>query len=178
MWYLLKIKNKVLIFTYLGSRNREVGDIIPARVEQSATYNGDETNYGAELAIDMNMETKSIAVAGSDGKIWIKLYLGEVHCIQQVKRNVKFDTNYGGTQTYRYTWICTEENCDNCEGPVDYCKFFTLTVNTEGTATSNLPSVTDCKYGDTVKVEIDSGNSNDLSVSEIWIIGKQGRVRR
>ena len=132
--------------------------------KKSATKDNDVVKHGSGLAIDMDLETKSIAVAGSDGKIWIKINLDQVHCIQQVIRKY---------HSYTYTWTCTKENCDICESTVNFCNFFTLTVNTEATATSNLPSVSDCKYGDTVKLEIDSEKYNDLNVNEIWIIGKR-----
>ena len=137
-------------------------------MEQSATKDNDDVNYGTGLAIDMNMGTSSHAVADPDNKVWIKIHLDQVNCIQQVIRKYN---------VYTYTWTCTVDDCANCLGYSDYCHDFTLTVKTEKTATSNLPSVSDCKYGDTVKLVT---TNNKLIVDEIWIIGKQvqGRVPR
>ena len=67
----------------------------------------------------------------------------------------------------RQTWNCTETDCDICEGK--YCDKYTLTVSTEG-AVSDLSSVSDCRYGDTVKLEKKDGST--LSVMEMVVIGK------
>ena len=153
----------------LGTRQRTAGEIIPVSVEQSATQDNDDVKHGAERAIDMNFDTSSHAVADPDGKVWIKINLDQVHCIQQVIRKY---------YSYTYTWTCLVDDCGNCVSNNVHCNAFTLTVTTEKPATPNLPSVTDCKYGDTVKLDIDANRYHKLGVKEIWIIGKQGRVRR
>ena len=82
----------------------------------------------------------------------------QVHCVQ-------FVTNIDAERT----WRCTKNDCSNCEGTG--CSDFTLTVSTEG-AVSDLSPVSDCKYGDTVKLEkIDGGIFHLL---EIAIVAKQG----
>ena len=136
--------------------------MIPVSVEQSATKDDNETKHSAELAIDTNMDTSSYAVAGSDSKIWIKLHLGQVHCIQQVKRAGHFVN----------TWICTKYDCNNCAG--NFCSYLPLTVSTEGTLPPNLPDHADCRYGDTVKLEMTYSDYGKLTVEELWVIGKQG----
>ena len=139
-------------------------------MEQSASKDDNEAKYGAGLAIDMDLETTAIAKAGSDGKVWIKVKFSEVHCIHQVARYVKYTSAY-----YTYIWTCTGDHCEECGGKIGMsCNVFTLTVSTEETATSNPPSVSDCKYGDTVKLEI---KSKHLIASELWIVEKQGTVR-
>ena len=65
------------------------------------------------------------------------------------------------------------DNCNNCEG--DYCNHYTLTVSTEG-AVSDLSPVSDCRYGDTVKLEKVDGGSFD--VREIAVVGKQGKPKK
>ena len=57
----------------------------------------------------------------------------------------------------------------------DYCSYFTLTVSTEGAVSdlSDLSPVSDCRYGDTVKLE-------GVSVAKFWVpeiavIGKEGK---
>ncbi|KAL5252322.1 hypothetical protein ACHWQZ_G015180 [Mnemiopsis leidyi] len=146
-------------------RDREGGEITPVNVEQSATKDNDEANYGAGRAIDMDLGTSSHAVAASDGEVWFKANLAQVHCIQQVTRYVNF-TNSLTTDT----WNCSEADCSKCLG--DGCALQTLTVSIEKTATSYHPSVSDCRFGDTVKFGTSDGT---LAVKELWIIGKQGR---
>ena len=148
---------------HLGQRDREAGEIIPASVEQSATYNRDDTKYGAGRAIDMDLVTRSIANAGSDGKVWIKVYLNQVHCIKNVKR-------YGRV----HTWTCTKEDCSNCVGK--YCDNLHLTVSTEGATPSNLPDYTDCRYGNTVRLGMTNKDYHWLTVYETAIIGKLGNI--
>ena len=62
-----------------------------------------------------------------------------------------------------------------CEGA--YCELlYTLTVSTEG-AVSDLSPVSDCKYGDVVKLDSVGGTSNDMfAVYEIAIVGKSGKL--
>ena len=67
----------------------------------------------------------------------------------------------------RRTWTCTETDCRNCVGKD--CSKYALTVSTEG-AVSDLSPVSDCRYGDTVK--LDNLDKNELDVREIAIIGK------
>ena len=139
-----------------------VGEITPVRAEQSATKNNDDVNYGAERAIDMNIKTTSTAIAGSDDKTWLKITLDKVHCVQRVLR-------YDMSDALWQTWTCSQSGC-SCEGK--YCGSFTLTVRTEGTeGSSDLSPVSECKYGDTVKYDRDSG---DVGVNEMVIIGLKG----
>ena len=156
--------NFVLYIDISATRTRKAGEIIPASVEQSATKDDDDANYGAELAIDMIMETKSIAVESSDKKVWIKMNLTKVQCIQQVGRYVRIDNS--GTIN---TWTCEEDRCIDCENT--FCHLLTVTVSIERSNISYHPSVSDCRYGDTVKLE---STYSHLHVNEIWIIGKQG----
>ena len=120
--------------------------------------------YAAGLAIDLDYETRSFTVPGTDGKSWLKITLDKTHCVKTVIWFME-DRNA------HLTWTCTENDCSNCEG--DYCSYYTLTVSTEG-AVSDLSPVSDCKYGDTVKLEkvIDEG----FYVYEMVAVGKQGNV--
>ena len=147
-------------------RARKAGEIIPASVEKSATKDNDVTKYGAGLAIDMIMETSSHAVTGSDGTTWIEINLDQVHCIKEVGRYVKI-TNSGTMTTNK--WTCEEDQCNDCVN--EYCDRLTVTVSIERSNTSYHPFVSDCRYGDTVKLE---STQSSLHVNEIWIIGKQG----
>ena len=159
--------NFLLYIETSATRTREAGEIIPVSAEKSATKDNDDVNYGAGLAIDMNMETRSIAVEGSDDKVWIKINLDQVYCIEQVGRYVK---NASSSTTNK--WTCKEDQCIDCEN--EYCKPLTVTVSIERSNTSYHPFVSDCKYGDTVKLE---STHSSLYVNEIWIIGKQGKKK-
>ncbi|KAL5270678.1 hypothetical protein ACHWQZ_G001393 [Mnemiopsis leidyi] len=142
-------------------RTREDGEITPVSAEQSATINKDEPNNGAGNAIDTDLTTSSLSEAASDGTCWLKLILDEIHCVQKVK-------GYSSTGATANSWTCTETDCSYCVG--NYCNIFTLTINTEGTV-SDLPSFSDCRYGDTVKLEL--FYYERLTVNEIAIIGKE-----
>ena len=63
-----------------------------------------------------------------------------------------------------------EDDCTDCEG--GFCDVLTVTVITEG-AVSDLSPVSDCKYGDTVK--LDRADGSNMAVFEIGIVGKPGK---
>ena len=143
---------------------READEIIPVSAEQSATLDNDEAKYGAGRAIDLYLGTRSKPVPASDGTTWLKVTLDRVYCIEQV-------IWYRNDGTPFLTWTCTDTDCSNCVGGA--CNYYTLTVSTEG-AVSDLSPVSDCKYGDTVKLERVDGSS--FNVYEIAIVGKSGNL--
>ena len=155
--------DKLIKHNVTATRERVAGEIIPVSVEQSATLNNDEANNGAGLAIDLDPITHSYSAAGADGTIWLKLTLEKVDCVQHV-------IWYHKSNPYQ-TWTCSKTSC-NCVG--EYCELYTLTVSTEGTV-SDLSPVSDCKYGDTVKLEKVSGYHKKFAVYEIAIVGKPGK---
>ncbi|KAL5254038.1 hypothetical protein ACHWQZ_G013707 [Mnemiopsis leidyi] len=128
-------------------RERVPGEITPASAVQSATFNDDVVNHGAELAIDMDLETANIANPTTDTPSpWIKLTLDKVYCVERV---IIYDSS-GSTLI---TWTCSEEyDCDICTDTQSHCNSYSLTVRTEGAA-PYLSSISDCRFGDTVKVE-------------------------
>ena len=105
--------------------------------------------------------TVSWTVAAADGTHWLKITLIKVHCVSRV-------IWYTHVKAPKYTWTCSDEHCMNCEG--NNCDTFTLTVSTEGAA-SDLDPVSDCRYGDTVKI---TSTTKNLVVNELSIIGNQG----
>ena len=115
----------------------------------------------------MDLETRSFTEADGDGKAWLKITFDKIYCVEKVVR-YQLDGSPG------LTWTCDAENgCSNCVG--GSCSAFTLTVSTEG-AVSDLPSESDCKYGDMVKLEkIESDSS--FNAKEIAAIGKEGKVK-
>ena len=149
---------------FTATRERQADEITPVRAEQSATKDNDEARYGAGNAIDLNLDTHNNVLPGTDGTIWLKLTLDKVYCVQQVIR-------YFIDGNPLLTWTCTDTDCYNCVG--DYCSDFTLTVSTEG-AVSDLSPVSNCKYGDTVKIERVSGSA--FAVDEMAIVGKSGNL--
>ena len=158
----LAMINHSKIHSSAATRVREAGEIIPVKAEQSATYNNDEVNHGAGRAIDMNLNTLSHAIAGTDGSIWFKVTLDKVYCVQKVIR-------YKADGTPRYFWTCTKKGCSNCLG--NYCDYFILTVSTEGT-TPDMSSGSECKFGDIVMLQ---NIFQDLvRIQEFGIIGMSG----
>ena len=87
----------------------------------------------------------------------------QVHCVQKVLW-------YYGNANLGLTWTCNDNNCGTCVG--NACNEFTLTVSTEGEV-SHLSPVSDCRYGDTIKLERISGGST-FNVYEIVTIGEHG----
>ena len=118
--------------------------------------------YGAENAIDLVLATYSHTVADRDGKSWLKINLGKAHCIEQV-------ISYYST-TLHHTWTCSKDDCSSCVG--NWCNRYTLIVSIEGTG-SDLSSVLNCKFGDTVKFNHGSGG---FLAYEVMTIGKQGQT--
>ena len=149
-----------------AARERLPNEIIPAGAENSKAKYGDEVTYAAAHAIDLNFTTASGASKGPDGGHWLKVKLGEFHCVQQVM-------TYREDGSIRQTYNCSNSDCTSCDGRD--CDNFSLTVTKE-TSSDSLPSnVPGCKYGDTVKLE--KIKENDFVVYEIAIIGKQGEIR-
>ena len=142
-------------------RERVPGEITPASAEQSATLDDD----GAELAIDLDLGTANSAdLASASQSAWLKLTLGKVFCVESVIK-------YNSSGSTLITWTCSEDDCDICTDTQSHCNSYSLTVSTEEAA-PYLSSISDCRFGDTVKVE-----SNDaFSVTELAIIEKQGQV--
>ena len=142
---------------------REAGEIIPVSAEHSATRNNDEVNNNAGRAIDLDLDTYNEAVAGSDGKFWLKVTLDKVHCVHKVMI-------YGPA----YTWICTNIDCSTCMTTLSHlCEQWVLTVSTDEAVTDLTPD-SNCKYGDTVKLEYDHGTW--FFVPEIAVVGKLGKI--
>ena len=142
-------------------RTRLDGEIKPVSVEHSRTYEDNEKLYAAKNAIDLDLETWSYTRAGSDGSSWLKLTLDQISCIRQIVRY------FHNEPQPLNTWTCSYTDC-SCDG--SYCIRFTLTVSTEGVSPDNLPSVSDCKHGNRVKIEEVSGS--DFRMHEI-AIGKR-----
>ena len=143
-----------------ATRERLADEIVPVSAEQSGTSN----NNTAAQAIDMDWNTMASTASGSDGRIWIKVNVAKLSCIQQVIRY-----GYGN---YRFnTWTCTNSECSE-EGS----SHIRITISSERTSSDNLPPIADCKYGDTVTLGM-AGDLYGFDVPEIAIIGKQGEMK-
>ena len=101
--------------------------------------------YAAGRAIDQKFYTCARTQADSAGIRWLKVTFDKVHCISKV---IWYRAYY-----QIHTWTCTKDGCSNCvaEGISPQCTGFTLTVSTVGAA-SDLPPISYCRYGDTVKM--------------------------
>ena len=144
-------------------RRKDAGEITPVSAIHSSTLNNDREKHGPELAIDGDLETAAYSVADSTGKYWLQLNLGHVFCVEKV-------IWYYGNGAPLKTWKCTENDCSRCND--DICSTYNLTVSIEGGG-SDLSSVLNCRYGDSVKLERNDGSS--LHVIEIAVFGKQGK---
>ena len=145
-----------------GVRTAVVGEILPKKIEHSATVSDDVATY----ALDMNLETRSNTGADSNGKVWLKMTLHKVYCLQQVIWYQKDEYPFN-------TWTCTKDDCSHCVGRD--CSSYTLTVSTEG-AVSHLPSFSNCRYGDTVEIKRIDDSTNPFSVYEMALIKKEGML--
>ena len=164
-------------------RTRVPGEIVPLSAEQSSTKYGNDKEYGAQLAIDLDLETKSNTGKLSDisktasrslskttrqssgesrtGSMWLKIRLDGAHCVRKV-----FTISLSGEE--KVAWFCHNNGC-SCDGSCN--GDLTLTVNTEGGNSGTFSLKTNCKHGDTVKLQkVYSGRS--LGVAELAIIGK------
>ena len=150
------------MFSSAKERQRQAGELVPVKAEQSATRGNNKNRYGAKNAIDMDFNTWSFSIPGRDGRIWLKLTLSQVHCLHRI---VWYDD---GKNVLSFT--CTPSGCSSsCLG--GWCSSFTLTVlSSQGPLPVSLPTVTDCKYGDTVLLE----RNDDFSLEELALFGKQG----
>ena len=148
----------------MAPRERLAGEIVPVSAEHSGTYEDDETSYGAANAIDLDFGTRSRSdtTLGSDDASWLKVTLDQVYCLKQV---VWLHMDNAPV----LTWICSATDCTFCEGGQWWCGSYTLTVYTEGDSFDNLPSMSDCKYGDRVKLQ--RKDTGYFGVWEIAIIG-------
>ena len=132
---------------------------------QSNTPTDDDFNLDPDRAIDLHLGTYSYSAATEDGKSWLKVTLGKQHCVQEVHR-------YSSSSYPSQNWTCSENGCSDCVG--NPCNDLTLTVSNEG-AVSNLPSISDCRYGDTVKLE--RNDAGEFAVYELAIIAKEGNFK-
>ena len=110
----------------------------------------------------MDLDTKSSTIPDQDGNTWLRLTLDVVHCVTTVIR-------YGSDGNPYFSWTCSTTGC-TCTGS-DYCIYFTLEISRTGTLPENVPTVTDCKYGDTLQINRTYGS---FSSREIAVVGKQG----
>ena len=148
-----------------ATRERLPGEITPESATQSCTYDGNEDQYAAEHAIDLDLGTYSMTCARPDGTTWFQLKLDQVHCVEQVRE-------YNTDGSARRTWTCSNSDCSHCEGSA--CnKYYSITVSSEET---ELPPVLDCKYGDTVKLERTDKSYDTLWVFEISVTGDKGDI--
>jgi hypothetical protein len=146
------------------TRHRLPGEIVPVRAEQSSTFVDDFSLFGAQNAIDLNFDT--MAQTKSDGTPLFKVILDKVYCVEKIVWFVdppQYATYFSAT--------CSNTGCSTCQGRG--CPYYIATVSTERTY-ENLPTVSSCRFGDTVTLKSRIGGN--VFVTEIAIIGKQGEI--
>ena len=121
--------------------------------------------YAAGRAIDQKFYTCARTDADSAGIRWLKVTFDKVHCISKVI--------WYRAYSQIHTWTCTKDDCSNCvaKGISSQCNGYTLTVDAEGAA-PDLPTILECRYGDTVKLWKTVGS---LTVGEFVTIGKTSK---
>ena len=149
-------------------RQRYANEIVPNRAEQSHTLDDNESLNGAGNAIDMNLETGSYAFtkapdASNTTPLWLKIILDQVHCVHQVIWDRRHGPKY-------HVWTCNSGDCNTCSGQYCYTRF-NVDVLTEEGGGAQQSGVSDCKYGDTVKM--DFIRSYSTGVDEMAIIERQ-----
>ena len=163
------------MFTTPGALPEVPGEIKPASVSQSATYNNNVAQYGADKAIDRDLSTLASAQKvdsnGVYSNAWFRASLDTEHCIKQV---VHYWTSHVFINSVHLnTHTCSKDTC-TCEG--GQCSEWPLTVYHEHSnpevSGDNVPS--GCKLGDTV--EINDNWLGYISVHELVIIAQSGNV--
>ena len=139
----------------------------PLQAEQSSTKDGDEMKNAAVNSIDLDLATVAGIVAGQDGSRWLKVRLGNQHCVQKVMW-------YYNNGKLARTWTCSATDCSKCDG-LRYCNSYIVTVISEITSTDSLTPVSDCKYGDTVKILYK--DTGAFQIAEVAITGTKGEAR-
>ena len=160
----------IMIHISAEIRERKDGEIIPSSVENSRNYVKDNVEFVAENAVDLNFVTMSRAEAGDAGTYWTKLYFDKPYCVEKVEE-------YNGDGSNQYVWTCTNVDCSGCEG--GNCPVLTLTVTKERSQEEG-PTASDCKFGDTVKLELDKTYADNtrgvLAVIELVVFQKTGII--
>ena len=144
-----------VIFLVSDPIDRTVSEITPLRIEQSTTRNSDEALYGADRAIDGDLETRS----STDGGGWVRVKLNGVQCVDKVRW-------YYISPIPQTNWTCSESSCA-CSG--GYCTWASMEISTEGDSADGTDTGSDCKYGDTITFSFTG--TFPVSFSEIKITG-------
>ena len=131
------------------------------------------SEYGKLNAIDLDLDTKTVTGTNDEGENWLKITLDQVYCVEHV-----IEFNPDGTNQLK--WTCSQDNCNQCEDGTQEqnCHIFSLTVNIESEDPSyDYPSQTNCKNGDTVKLErLDLSRKDTFTVAEIAVFGQKGET--
>ena len=101
----------------------------------------------------------------NDGNPWIKITLDQGRCVEKVM-------TYNEYSSPMETWTCTQSGCNDCDGYQCGQRILTVSV---GAGLADQSSEFSCRYGDTVKLEVDNNSGADLEVHEIAIIDKHGK---
>ena len=151
-------------------RTRSSDEAVLASIEISNQVSND---HGKLNAIDLDLDTSTVTGTNDDGENWLKITLDQVHCVEHV-----IEYNQDGTNQFK--WTCSQDNCDQCSYGTQeqYCNKFSLTVNIESEDPSyDFPSQTNCRNGNTVKLErLDFAERDTFTVAEIAVFGQIGKT--
>ena len=145
------------MFLLSESSASEYVRIIPIRGEQSGTHSFGGVNFGADLAIDDNVDTMSITTGGKSQ--WIIFTLDDVHCVHQVVAYYYKEHEILGLHYHTTTFTCSKDGC-TCDG--DYCDSVSLEVTGAGAGTSK------CKNGNTLMLPMSFSESDPEVINVLF----------
>ena len=156
-----------------GTRERSVGEIVPAFATQSSTRGGNENEYGANKIMDLDLETTAETTADATGKIWIELSLGRLYCVEKALR-------YQVTGPVSVRYDCSGENkeckCTTVKEGDNKCSKSKLSVMMfDLDSHGHLSPNPNCVYGNKLRIESTIANAW-MKVNEIAIFYYQGRT--
>ena len=122
-------------------------------MSQSLTL-ADSDTYGADKAIDGDLNTYSYASAAGTGISWFRASLDKEHCLKQVWHNYK-------PPITKNTHTCSRDTC-TCEGAK--CATWPLRVYHQTTVSGDYV-LSGCKLGDTVEITAIENDESDSPFS-------------
>jgi len=148
-----------------SKRQKLVDEITPISGQLSAIFSR-APNDIAEHAFDRDWDTLYTAGKNENGEKWIELKFDEVYCIKEV-------IGYGGKDTPGLVFKCSGDSSVCACEEKEIGAFFSVSVSFSEANDKEYPTASDCRYGDTVRVEYMGGDTESITGSEIAVTGKR-----
>ena len=146
-------------------RDRSDDEVIPVSTQVSRAIAGE-----AGHAIDLDLSTAVNFGKAPDGRVWMKITLDQIYCVDNVIEYEKDGSN-------QFKWVCSQDDCSVCENKhSDTCKKLRLTVELENVSSDlQLSGSADCKQGNSVQLERVLWDTDHLKVAEMSVFSRKGR---